>query len=473
MPGHGPQSSHLARNPQNTKEDKEFRMNKELEQLLQRLDHPVARYAELDAYYTGRQPLSFLAPEAKVALGNRFGRMASNLPKLAVTALAERLRITGFSGADIWPDWIRNDLDQTSGIAHREALLLGDSFVMVWADEQGRPKVTVESAKQVAVQCDPGTRQIVAAVKRWQTKTTTEAVWYLPDRIVRLRANQTGAPTTGFNVIGELDNPLGVVPVVRLQNSDRLLDEYGCSEIDDLKPLVDALNKSLADMMVTSEYVGRPRRWATGVELTEDPVLDDNGDPLLDDNGEPVMVEVNPIPEGNRAMISEAADAKFGQLAAADLASYEASVRVILGQIMAVSTLPAHYVGVFTDNPASADALRAAEASLTARAEARQATFGRAWEQVGRLIVAVRDGVDPAGVDVRVVWSDAGTRSTAQEADVIVKLHQSGLLPASYALKRLGYSDDEVAEIRAARRAEVLDGQGVNLQGLQTVRPVA
>ena len=40
-------------------------------------------------------------------------------------------------------------------------------------------------------------------------------------------------------------------------------------------------------------------------------------------------------------------------IAAADLAGYEASVRVILGQIMAVSTFPAHYVGVFTDNPAS------------------------------------------------------------------------------------------------------------------------
>src|SRR5258705_1935406 len=39
----------------------------------------------------------------------------------------------------------------------------------------GRPKVTVESAKQVAVQTDSGTRQILAAV-RWQTETTTEAV---------------------------------------------------------------------------------------------------------------------------------------------------------------------------------------------------------------------------------------------------------------------------------------------------------
>ncbi len=432
-------------------------------QLLQRLDEPVATYTALDRYYDGTQPLAFLSPEAKVALGTRFGRMASNIPRLAVTALAERLRITGFTVADVWPEWIRNDLDQTSGVAHREALLFGDSYVIVWADALGRPTVTIESAKQVAVQRDPATRQITAAVKRWETKTTTEAALYLRDRIMRLRANTTGATITGFNTVETIPNPLGVVPVVNLRNSDRLLDDFGSSEIDDLMPLVDALNKTLADLMVTSEYVGRPRRWATGIELTEEPVLDADGDPVLDDDGQPVMREVNPIPEGHRAMISENDQAKFGQLNAADLGGYEAAVRVILGQIMAVSTLPAHYVGVFSDNPASADALRAAEASLTARAEARQATFGRAWEQVARLIVAVRDGVDPTTVECRVQWADAATRSVAQEADAVVKLHQAGLLPTSYALAKLGYSDDEIAKIRTARRAEALDGAGLDL----------
>ncbi|NLA34932.1 MAG: phage portal protein, partial [Actinobacteria bacterium] len=151
--------------------------------LLQRLSEPSARYADLDRYYTGTQPLAYLSPEAKTALGNRFGVMASNIPRLAVTALAERLRITGFSGdAALWADWVRNDLDQTSGVAHREALLLGDSFVIVWADPFGRPRVTVESAKQVGVLTDPGSRQIVAALKRWEdtTRKTTEAVLYLP-----------------------------------------------------------------------------------------------------------------------------------------------------------------------------------------------------------------------------------------------------------------------------------------------------
>lgn len=438
-----------------------------LTNLLQRLNEPLARYADLDRYYDGKQPLAFLSPEAKTALGNRFGVMSSNLPRLAVTALAERLRVTGFTGdaAAVWPDWLRNDLDQTSGVAHREALLLGDSYVIVWADRSGRPRVTVESAKQVAVLTDPGSREVVAAVKRWEDTRakTTEAVVYLPDEIRRLRADQQGAVANGFATIEVIGNPLGVVPVVNLRNTDRIVGDWGSSEIDDLKPLVDALNKSLADMMVTSEFVGRPRRWATGIELTEEPVTDDNGDPVLDDDGQPVMREVNPIPEGHRAMISENDAAKFGQLAAADLSGYGESVNVLLAQIMAVSTLPAHYVGVFSDNPASADALRAAEASLTARAEARQQTFGRAWEQVAKLMVAVRDGRDPSQVDARVQWADAATRSVAQEADAVVKLFQSGLLPASVALARLGYSDDEIAAIRTARRAEALDGAGVTL----------
>lgn len=445
--------------------------------LLQTLDAPLGRYATLDSYYTGTQPLAFLSPEAKAALGTRFGVMSSNLPKLAVTALAERLRVTGFRTAGVpdaalWADWKRNDLDQLAGVAHREALLLGDAYVIVWGNDSG-PQVSIESARQVAVLRDPGTRQIVAAVKRWETLTTTEAVLYECDKITRLRAQQVGATTAGFEVVEILDNPFGIPPVVALSNADRLLvytaadnPPLGASEVDDLIPLVDGLNKSLSDMLVSSEYAGRPRRWASGIELVEKPVLDVNGDPVLDETGQPITEAQNPFPEGTRMMINEDPEGKFGSLPAADLASYESSVRVLLGQIAAVSALPAHYLGVLGDQPPSADSLRAAEASLTARAEARQATFGRSWEQVGRLMVAARTGADPLAVDCSVTWADAATRSIAQEADAVVKLFAAGLLPASIALARLGYSDDEIAQIRTARRGEALDGVGLDLKAI-------
>lgn len=424
----------------------------DLPTMLHALDEQQHTYAVLDRYYSGTQPLAFLSPEALDALGTRFSRMASNIPRLAVTSLAERLRITGLhrDGSPdpaLWDAWTANDMDQLAPVAHREALALGAAFVIVWADSTGAPSITVESARQVATVTDPGTRSTLAAVKKWETTETTEAVLYGPDTIVRYRANQLGA-TSGFRVVETIDNPLGQVPVVPILNADRLLD-VGVSEMADLIPLCDALNKALADLMVASEYFARPRRWATGIELVDG------------DDG-----EENPFPESHRMMISEAPDSKFGSLPAADLAAYENAVNVLLGQIMAVSALPAHYVGITTSNPASADAIRSAEASLTARAAARQATFGRAWEHVGRLTAAVLDGVNPDSVDVSVRWADPATRSVAQEADAVVKLHAAGILPTTFALARLGYSESEIAEIRTARRTDALDGAGVDLEAL-------
>ncbi|MFL0289322.1 phage portal protein [Mycobacterium sp. SMC-21] len=431
------------------------------------LDAPQSRYQELENYYEGKQPLAFLSNDARKALDNRFARMASNIPRLAVASLAERLRITGFTGADVWADWVRNDLDQLCMSAHRDALLYGSAFVVVWAGMDGQPQVSIESPKQMQVARDPGSREITAAVKRWRTKTQTFSVLYLPDRIERYVAPTAGLPTAGFELVETLDNPLGVVPVVELKNVDRIdiaepwsnfqMFAPGLSEIDDLKPLVDGLNKVLTDMLTTSEYVGRPRRWATGIEAVERPVLDAQGNPVLDGGGAPLMETVNPIPEGDRMMLAENPGTKFGQLDAADLSHYEKAVGVLLGQIMAVSALPAHYVGITTANPASADAMRAAEASLTARAEARQLVFGRGWETVAKLMVAVRDGAPVADVTVRIQWADASTRSVAQEADAMVKLHAEKILSRAAVLRAMGYTDDEIDRINSEINSETLN----------------
>lgn len=442
--------------------------DKTLTKLLAALDADAPKRARREQYLSGRQPLAYLAPEARTALANRFSIMAVDVPRCAVNALAERLRVTGFTGehADtLWADWLANDMDQMAPVATREALGLGEAFVIVWG-AGNRPVVTVESSEQVAVVRDPATRQVVAAVKRWEAEQETFVVVFEADKVTKLRAPGSSATTTAqFTTLEVLDNPLGVVPVVPLRNSERLLGAPA-SEVDPLMPLVDALNKALTDAMVASEYTGRPRRWATGVELEEEPVVDADGEVVTDETGEPITQAVNPYPEGHRMMISEAAEAKFGQLEAARLDGYESLVRVIQAQISAVSGLPPHYLGVHGDQPASADALRASEASLVAKAEAKQAAFGRAWEQVARLMVAVRLGIAPEQVVVAVQWADPATRSVAQEADAVVKLFAAGLLPASFALKRLGYSDDEVQQIRAARRAEALDSTGTDLVGL-------
>ncbi|RJN32909.1 phage portal protein [Nesterenkonia natronophila] len=431
-------------------------MSKEqLQSLIQVIDGRAVNLDQLDRYYNGNPPLSFLSPEAREALGNRFGRMASNFCRLTVTSISERLRITGFTrdgqpDPALWADWTRNDLDQLAGTLHREALTLGTAYCIVWADHYGQPTISVESAHQMTALRDPGTRQIVAAVKRWNTATGSEAILYGPDTITRFRsASQNATAGAQYRVAETIENPLGVVPVVEFRNSDRLLDE-GVSELRDVIPLQDSLNKLLADLLVGSEYFARPRRWATGIELEED------------EDGE----ADNPYPESNRMMIAESDLSKFGQLPASDLGSYDTAIRTIVSQIMAVSSLPGHYTGIVANQPPNADGLRAAEASLTARVEQRQHTFGRSWEKVAGLAHAIRTNTDPLAADITLTWADPATRSVAQEADAVVKLFQAGLLPVTAALEKLGYSEDQISRIRDARRGEALDGAGTDLEAL-------
>lgn len=431
------------------------------QELAQGLDVRAARLHQLEGYYRARQPLAYLSPESRKALGSRFGVLGINFARLAVVSIAERLRVTGFltdghRDTEAWARWLRSDLDQLAPTVHREALALGEGHVIVWADARGRARASVESSHQVSAYRDSGTGEILGAVKRWEdlapdgTARQTRYVVFRPDRIEHLVAD--GASITAARTLSVIDNPLEVCPVVPFTNADRVLDVHGVSEIEDLIPLLDALNKVVADMLVASEFTARPRRWATGLELDERAVVGEDGEPVLDGDGEPVFETVSPIGDGDRLMVNEAPEGKFGQLPGGDLAPYREAVDIISEQIRAVSALPPHYTGTVTGNPSSADGIRAAEASLTARAEAKQAAFGRSWEQVARLMAAIDTGAEVADLAPRVVWADPATRSVAQEADAITKLHAEGLLTTEEARERLGIDDPAAGPTPAPAR---------------------
>src|SRR6185312_5877199 len=142
---------------------------------------------------------------------------------------------------------------------------------------------------------------------------------------------------------------------------------------------------------------------------------------------------------------AENPDAKFGQFNASDLAGYDRLAGLIVRQIGALSGLSPQMLGLHSDSAMSADAIRAAEASLVAKAEARQRTFGRAWGQVAALIVAMRDGSNPRRVKAVPLWADPATRSEAQAADAAVKLHSDGILSREGTLERLGYGPEGIA----------------------------
>lgn len=423
-----------------------------LVEALQVLDAPQGQYEELERYERGEQALAWISPESRKALGNRLPRLASNIPALQIHSIVERLRLTGFSDRRAWDLFVETDLDQLASEAMASALLYSMGFILVWKKD-GKPVATVESPRQCQVLRDPADRSVTAGVKRYRTKTQTHAYLYLPDRVEHWIADTPGAATAGFTLSETIDNPLGVVPLVPIDN--------GHSEIRDLLPLCDALNHLLVSMMVGAEAAGKGRRWIAGLELVERPRLDNDGNPVLNDDGEPVIDLVSPINDIDvvQTMISENPETKFGALPSADLKGFEDGVRVILTQISACSALPAHYLAPLTAPVApSADGLRASEASLTARAESKQQRFGRAFEQVGRLLIALDTGTDPASIPLRVTWAPADTRSIAQQADAVCKQVAQGILPISWALKELGYDAEQIAQIMAAHDDEMASG---------------
>lgn len=439
-----------------------------LEGLSRKLDETEPWLRDLDAYYAGEQPLAFLSAEARDALGNRLRALVANYPRLIVDSLSERLRVVGFTvngqpASDIYRAWEAAGFEDGHGVAHTEALTLGRSFVTVWADSTGAPTMTVESPHEVATVRDPVTREVTAAAKRWREDGRARAILFLPDRVYEYvstaRVPEGGViPPEGWAHVKNWPNPLGVVPVVPFVNRGRLLDVDGVSEMHDVMDLTDAISKLLADLMVSSEFGSRPRRYVTGLEVQEEPRRDEDGNVVVDTDGEPVMDAVNPFGrESERVWQSEDPETRFGQFPSADLSGYGSAVELLLQSISAVSGLPAHYLGIITEAPPSADAIRSAEASLVARCHARMRSFGPSWAKVASLTAGVLNGGRPQRIEV--VWDNPETRTVAQEADAVTKLVQADIIPVEEALARLGYGPEQVALMRQMRLRQALDRQ--------------
>lgn len=246
------------------------------------------------------------------------------------------------------------------------------------------------------------------------------------------------------------------------------LEYAGESEIQPIKCLIDALSKTVGDLLVAQEFTARPRRWATGIEPTIRPVLGDDGNPVVDENGDPVTEAVNPIPESNRAMLASSEQARFGQLDGANLLGFRTSFDILREAIMTVSALPSHMCGVTTVNPATSEAMQAAEAGLTARAEAKAKLFSKSHEQVARLVYAIANGVDPASVSARARWGPFDVKSEAAAADAGAKLFSSGLLSRRGMLERLGLSQDQIDREMAAIKSDAADHFNIKVNRYMT-----
>lgn len=453
-------------------EEKSIGMVTALNTLHGKLNDEQPNLDTLDRYWTGTQPISFLSPKSREALGSRLSSLGVNYPRLSVLSLADRLRLTGFRiggdpstppDADLWKLWKKNGMLQGGPEVIKDALAYGRGFAIVWAGPRG-VQISVESPRQMTVLRDPATREITEGLKRWKADGYGYCTHYTATAITTYKTSQkigddwaTIQPGLWTQHGKPVPNPLGVPPIGQVLNRDRLMDFEGVSEMSGILDLTDALNKILQDAMVTSEDYARPRRWATGLEVVEDE----------DGNA------INPFSnDGKRVWTNEDEAGQFGQFEQADMTGYEQMATLVINQIGALKGLPAHYLGLNNDQPPGADAIRASEASLVSHANAAIRQFGHDFGWIAALMIAVRDGVDPYEVEVETVWANPETRTPAQAADAALKLSTMGVPLETLLADELGYDPTRIAKIMGLRRKELVTKAATSLTLTAPSEPV-
>ncbi|WP_166140839.1 phage portal protein [Nocardioides ochotonae] len=409
------------------------------------------------AYYDGRQRVRHLGIAIPPALRNI--EVVVGWPGTAVDALEERLDFQGWtstSGGDLFGlDEIFEDngLAIDGALGHLDALIYGASFVILGAayDDEPSPLITVESPLRVTGEWSGRLRRLTSAVSIDEvtdagdpqtitlyrpdynvTATYRSGVWHVEDT--------EGRP-------GRDPHRLGRVQVVPLVNRPRASRPWGRSEITRaVRSTTDQAVRTLLGMEVNREFYSAPQRYALGAD--ESSFADADGN--LRTGWELVMGRMLALPRDEDGELPQ-----VGEFNAASPAPYLEQVRGLAQLLAAEAAIPATYLGFISDNPASADAIRAAEARLIKRAERRQVTFGRAWREVARLALLIREGHVPDGFnEVGVKWRDAATPTRAAAADEAVKLVAADILPADSEVTydRLGLTPLEKRVLAADKR---------------------
>jgi Phage portal protein, SPP1 Gp6-like len=414
-----------------------------------------------------------------------------NACPIVVNCLAEALKVEGFTtGTDEkqpekfaeW--WQQNRMDGQQGVVHLAAVRDGDTYVLVeWDNGKGIPLFTAEMAYDGSegmhiVYSDERRRLPLLAVKRWtitsgvNVKTRRTNIYYA-NRIEKYSDMGTGQAWQQFYEDGsdvwpipwtedglEGGVPLGL-PVFHFRNQDQGAS-YGVSELDNVTPPQDALNKTVSDLLGAADTTGFQMFYGTG----------------LPDTLAPITVAPGMF------LKSSDANAKFGAIPAGDLSGLMALKDSWFADIAKITRTPTSFFQL-TGAIAAAGTLKEQRSGLDAKAEDRQVTFGNAWEDVMAFARHIANVFGSAGMDetllVSTAWTDVEEPTDLERAEEAELMNRAGAASTKTKVKVLHPTwsaeeiDEEVDLIQAETGAAVPDigappPEGMTLPPPPTVR---
>lgn len=391
---------------------------------------------------------------------------------LVVTSVAQACYLDGYrsenesDNAKPWQWWQANGMDRRQIGVHRAALAYGYCYgkALPGEDDFGEriPVMRGVSPRRMmalyeependdwprfAMQADP--TRLEDGAMGWNLR--------LYDEVAEYRFT-SGADGGSLAFIDHRVHNIGRCPIVRFTNQ---LDLEGRAdgEIEPFIPLFGRIDQTVFDRLVVQRFASWIVRTASGLSPPDD----------IPESEQPAYMQNLKLRLGvDDILVADDPDSKFGHLPATPLDGFIEAAKADIMALAAVSQTPAHELLGQLAN-LSAEALAAARASLTAKVEERQISFGESWEQMLRLSAWIMgDEAGARDTSAQVRWRDTEVRSLAQAADALGKLATMLGVPVEMLWEKIpGWTDQDVSRARdivasgdaISKLAELLDRQ--------------
>lgn len=406
-------------------------------------------------YLTDRQ-------EAWLKLHGKSVRFTVNHCPVVVDAVVERLKVTGFKHGNavndlIWEWWQANRMDAVQTEAHRYAVRDAEAFILTnWDDTLGRPVFTLHPRFTDTDRGGDGygmwieypnndyLAQPIKACKQWREtvddghgkRTLSYRTDYYPDRVEKFVFDH-GRWDIASDVAPWLDpqgQPLGI-PVAHLRNPGIK------SELRDVIPLQDALNKDWLDILGAADATGfRMLAFFGWIPTT------DGQEPKADGSN---LLQVAPGQMfGTPKAPNEAAVQSIEAASAQPLLDIED--RIVI-RIASVSSTPLSRF-ISSRQVAAEGTLQQEEGPLLSKVEERQTLFGNAWEDTMKMALKLSSmfgGQALPDGEIDTVWAPAAVRNEAAEIQIAEGKKRLGV-PTDEILQEIGYTPQQIANMQTS-----------------------
>ncbi|HVM07205.1 MAG TPA: phage portal protein [Acidimicrobiales bacterium] len=372
-----------------------------------------------------------------------------------VTAVTDQLYVEGYrpaaasDNAESWAYWQANGLDARQIAIHEAAVGYGLAYNVVlpgksWLGDRMPVIRGLDPSQMVAVYADPAWDDWPEYALR--AEGSRVGGWRLrlyDDELVHQLILSSSGDRLEYRTAQA--HGQGVCPVVRFTNH---LDLRGRADgdVDPIIPVLGRIDQTVFDRLVVQRFASWKVRYIAGMAKPES--ADDAA-------AERLRLKVEDL------LVAEDHDTKFGTLEETQLAPFIEAHDADVRALAALSQSPAHEL-VGTMANLSAEALAAAEASLTRRVTRVKHPLGEAWEQTLRLAAKVMGDNDAAkDIASEVTWRDMESRSLAQAADALGKLATMLGVPVEVLWEKIpGWTQQDV------ERAKTIAAEGGGLDAL-------